>query len=57
LFGGKTIVFSGDFRQVLPVLQHKTQAEAVDASLVSSMIWSHLEKFQLIENMCAKEDL
>ena len=40
LFGGKIIVFGGDFRQVLPVLPHKTQAEAIDASLVSSSLWS-----------------
>ena len=57
LFGGKIVVFGGDFRQVLSVLQHKTQAEAVDASLVSSKIWLQLKKFKLTENMWAKEDL
>ena len=56
LFGGKIIVFGGDFRQVLPVLPHKTQAEAVDASLVSSPLWSQLKKISLTENMRAKED-
>lgn len=57
LFGGKVIVFGGDFRQVLPVLPQKTQHEAVEASLVSSFLWTHFQKFTLTENMRAKEAL
>ncbi|XP_074299984.1 uncharacterized protein LOC141631180 [Silene latifolia] len=56
LFGGKVIVFGGDFRQVLPVLPRRTQQEAVEASIVSSPIWQELTKFQLTENIRAKED-
>ena len=56
LFGGKVVVFGGDFRQVLPVLPSKSQAEAVDASLVSSIIWPRLQKFHLSENMRERED-
>ncbi|XP_074306094.1 uncharacterized protein LOC141641323 [Silene latifolia] len=37
VFGGKIIVFGGDFRQVMPVVPHKPQREAVDASLVNSV--------------------
>ncbi|XP_021739786.1 ATP-dependent DNA helicase PIF6-like [Chenopodium quinoa] len=33
LFGGKIVVFGGDFRQVLPVVPKRTQREAVAASL------------------------
>jgi len=56
LFGGNIVVFGGDFRQVLPALPHKTQAEAFDASLVSSSLWSQLRKVSLTENIRAKED-
>ncbi|XP_021713576.1 uncharacterized protein LOC110681758 [Chenopodium quinoa] len=56
IFGGKVIVFGGDFRQVLPVVPNKTQREAVEASVVSSYIWQHLRRFRLTENLRAKED-
>ncbi|XP_021737552.1 uncharacterized protein LOC110704077 [Chenopodium quinoa] len=55
-FGGKVIVFGGDFRQVLPVVPQKTQREAVATSLVNSRIWPWLEKMHLTENIRAKED-
>ncbi|XP_071727472.1 uncharacterized protein [Rutidosis leptorrhynchoides] len=35
-FGGKVVVFGGDFRQILPVIQRGTRAKIVDASLHSS---------------------
>ncbi|XP_010686096.1 uncharacterized protein LOC104900380 [Beta vulgaris subsp. vulgaris] len=55
-FGGKVVVFGGDFRQVLPVVPQKTQNEAVEASLVSSALWSTFTRFSLTENMRARED-
>ncbi|KAH9624148.1 hypothetical protein KSS87_012813 [Heliosperma pusillum] len=55
-FGGKLIVFGGDFRQVLPVVPHKSQKEAVNASLVSSELWPKLIKFRLTENIRARAD-
>lgn len=56
IFGGKVIVFGGDFRQVLPVLPHRTQHEAVCASLVTSYLWPKLTKFRLTHNIRAKDD-
>lgn len=35
-FGGKTILFGGDFRQTLPVIQHGSRGQIVDAYLKSS---------------------
>lgn len=55
-FGGKVVVFGGDFRQVLPVLPNKSQQEAVEASLVSSSLWPLFTRFYLTENMRARED-
>ncbi|XP_035539697.1 uncharacterized protein LOC118344048 [Juglans regia] len=55
-FGGKVIVFGGDFRQVLPVVRKGTRQEHVDASLVSSYLWPTLIKLRLTENMRARLD-
>ena len=37
-FGGKTIVFGGDFRQVLPVVRKGSRGQIIDASLRSSYL-------------------
>ncbi|XP_041001096.1 uncharacterized protein LOC121246852 [Juglans microcarpa x Juglans regia] len=55
-FGGKVIVFGRDFRQVLPVIRKSTKEQQIDASLVSSYIWSILKKIKLTENMRARLD-
>ncbi|CAA0811897.1 PIF1 helicase [Striga hermonthica] len=56
LFGGKVVVFGGDFRQVLPVLRRATRDETVGACLSSSYIWPLLTKLHLVENMRARLD-
>ncbi|XP_074291653.1 uncharacterized protein LOC141618442 [Silene latifolia] len=56
LFGGKVVVFGGDFRQTLPILPRKSQREVVEASLFSSHLWPKLIKFSLTENLRAKDD-
>ncbi|XP_021713592.1 uncharacterized protein LOC110681775 [Chenopodium quinoa] len=56
LFGGKVVVFGGDFRQVLPVVPRKTMKEAVEASIVTSYLWPKFIKFRLTENIRARED-
>jgi hypothetical protein len=55
-FGGKVVVFGGDFRQVLPVVPKATRHEQIDASLVTSYLWPLLQKIRLTENMRAKLD-
>ncbi|KAK3229163.1 hypothetical protein Dsin_001044 [Dipteronia sinensis] len=56
LFGGKVIVFGGDFCQILPVVLKTTGEETINASLVNSYLWPMLEQIKLIENMRAKFD-
>ncbi|KAH0650144.1 hypothetical protein KY284_030056 [Solanum tuberosum] len=56
LFGGKVVVFGGDFRQTLPVIQNGKKEDFINESLLNSTIWDHLEKYQLVQNMCAKID-
>ncbi|CAA0810619.1 PIF1 helicase [Striga hermonthica] len=55
-FGGKVIVFGGNFRQVLPVLRRATKDETIGACLSSSYIWPLLTKLKLVENMRARLD-
>ncbi|XP_070005176.1 uncharacterized protein [Nicotiana sylvestris] len=56
LFGGKVVVFGGDFRQTLPVVRSGKKEDFICESLLYSDIWNDLEKLCLSENMRAKED-
>ncbi|CAH9081579.1 unnamed protein product [Cuscuta epithymum] len=57
LFGGKVMVFGGDFRQTLPVVRSGTRTDFVDACLLKSIIiWPHVHRLRLIKNMRAHED-
>eukprot|EP00267_Zea_mays_P028013 XP_008657432.1 ATP-dependent DNA helicase PIF1-like [Zea mays] len=55
-FGGKTILFGGDFRQVLPVVRKGSRAQIVAASLWSSYLWESMCHLKLVRNMRAKSD-
>ncbi|XP_060959218.1 ATP-dependent DNA helicase RRM3-like [Cannabis sativa] len=55
-FGGKVIVFGGDFRQVLPVVPKGTREQMINASLVKSELWPLFTKITLTDNMRAKQD-
>ncbi|XP_071688293.1 uncharacterized protein [Rutidosis leptorrhynchoides] len=50
-FGGKVVVFGGDFRQVLPVITRGKREDIVNASLNSSYIWNHVTVLKLAVNM------
>jgi ATP-dependent DNA helicase PIF1 len=47
IFGGKTIVLLGDFRQTCPVIPRGTRQDVIDASIRSSPLWSSLRIFHL----------
>ncbi|KAI3836317.1 hypothetical protein MKX03_034312 [Papaver bracteatum] len=51
IFGGKTILLGGDFRQVLPVIRGGTRADIVSASINRSHLWSDCQVFKLTTNM------
>ncbi|PWZ16452.1 hypothetical protein Zm00014a_034232 [Zea mays] len=55
-FGGKTIVFGGDFRQVLPVVRKGSRAQVVASSLRMSYLWESMSHLNLVSNMRAKND-
>ncbi|XP_076909136.1 uncharacterized protein LOC143566277 [Bidens hawaiensis] len=50
-FGGKAIVFGGDFRQILPVVQNGSRQDIVNSSLSSSYLWSECKVLRLTKNM------
>lgn len=50
-FGGKCILFGGDFRQILPVVPKGSRADIVNACISSSFLWDHCKIFQLTKNM------
>ncbi|XP_074323832.1 uncharacterized protein LOC141660742 [Apium graveolens] len=50
-FGGITIVFGGDFRQILPVIPKASRDEVVCATLNKSKLWDSCEVFILKQNI------
>ncbi|XP_044590858.1 ATP-dependent DNA helicase pif1-like [Cotesia glomerata] len=56
VMGGITFLFSGDFRQTLPVITGGTRADELNASLKQSYIWNEIKKLSLSINMRVKKD-
>ena len=50
-FGGLTVVFSGDWRQILPVVRKGSRADVIDACFKSSPLWQHVTVKTLMRNM------
>jgi lysophospholipid acyltransferase (LPLAT)-like uncharacterized protein len=55
-FGGKVMVFGGDFRQVLPVVTRGTRAQVTDATLQRSYLWEKIRKIRLSRNIRPQSD-
>jgi ATP-dependent DNA helicase PIF1 len=51
IFGGKVVVFGGDFRQILPVVPRGSRSDIVHSSINASYIWNHCEVLTLTKNM------
>ena len=51
IFGGKTVVLGGDFRQTLPVKKGAPKAEIVTSSIAQSYLWPHFRLMTLKQNM------
>ncbi|PIA29552.1 hypothetical protein AQUCO_05900055v1 [Aquilegia coerulea] len=51
IFGGKTILLGGDFRQTLPVVSKGSREDVVAASISRSYLWSKCQIFILKANM------
>ncbi|GAU41076.1 hypothetical protein TSUD_139790 [Trifolium subterraneum] len=55
IFGGKVVVFGGDFRQILPVIPRGTRSDIVHSSLNASYIWDHCKVLTLTKSMRRKQ--
>lgn len=53
-FGGISIVFSGDFRQTLPIIPHGTLFDQKNACLKASFLWQKIKSFRLRVNVRLK---
>ncbi|CAA0825480.1 PIF1 helicase [Striga hermonthica] len=50
-FGGKSVVFGGDFQQILPVILKGSRQDIVNATINSSDIWRNCTVLRLTKNM------
>jgi hypothetical protein len=55
-FGGITVVFGGDFQQILPVVHRGTREDVVSASLLRSVLWTDIKVLKLTQNMRVASD-
>ncbi|XP_062014500.1 uncharacterized protein LOC133731039 [Rosa rugosa] len=55
-FGGKVMIFGGDFRQVLPVIHKGTRSEMIQASLINASFWKNVKILRLRQNMRSIND-
>ena len=55
-FGGKAVIFGGDFRQVTPVKKRGTQTQIENASLKFSPLWPNVRTLKLTTNMRVAQD-
>ncbi|XP_019176510.1 PREDICTED: uncharacterized protein LOC109171879 [Ipomoea nil] len=57
IFGGKVVIFRGDFRQTLPVIRYGKKEDFIEAILVKSpSIWPNTQRLKLVQNVRANED-
>ncbi|XP_050059863.1 ATP-dependent DNA helicase PIF1-like [Aphis gossypii] len=56
-FGGKPVLFAGDFRQILPVVRRGTRSDIVRSSIKYNSLWRDMEQFSLTRNMRADNDV
>ena len=50
-FGGMSMVFGGDFQQILPVIPKGSRADIVEDSLRKSHLWNNMTVLKLRQNM------
>lgn len=56
LFGGKTILFSGDWRQTGPIVKFGSPTDTVDAAVISSHLWNNISRLRFTKSQRDKDD-
>ncbi|CAK8534587.1 unnamed protein product [Lathyrus sativus] len=51
LFGGKIVIFCGDFRQILPVVPRGSISDIIHSTINASYIWDQCKVLKLTKNM------
>ncbi|KAJ1284859.1 hypothetical protein BS78_03G237300 [Paspalum vaginatum] len=54
-FGGKVVVLGGDPKQILLVIENGSKAQIINASIISSYLWSTVKILFLTKNMRLKK--
>jgi len=49
-FGGLTVIFGGDFRQILPVVRRGSPERIINASICRSSLWRNMQVLRLHRN-------
>ena len=52
-FGGKFVIFGGDFRQIFPVVPRGSRAKVVLSFIKNNFLWQRVRLFTLSKNMRA----
>ena len=55
-FGGKTVLFSGDWRQAGPVVKYGSASDTVEAAVMSSFLWPNITRLRLTDSQLDKDD-
>jgi hypothetical protein len=55
-FGGKIVIVSGDFRQMLSVLRHGNRIQIIENCVKKSNSWKYFQCISLTENKRVSED-
>ena len=55
-FGGKTILFSGDWRQTGSISKGDSPTDVVDIAFIFSPLWDHVHRFRLTKSQRDKND-
>jgi hypothetical protein len=55
-FGGKTFLFTGDFRQTLPIFKFFQVTQILEHTIKRSKMWPSISKLELTENMRVEPD-
>ncbi|KAL6174793.1 hypothetical protein ACLB2K_051439 [Fragaria x ananassa] len=55
-FGGKIMIFGGDFRQVIPVIPKGTRSQLIETSIMKSSFWPDTRILRLRQNMRSIND-
>ena len=56
IFGSKTVLVSGDLRQILPVVRHGSRIEVIENSVKSSYLRPNFIRMTLNENLRSDND-